>query len=198
MKNFKWICALICIAAFSGCQKGALVEQIPSDALLVEDFDAGMPPNYLGGDYGAWDSAPDDPSQSAEIFFDNNIRMGDGGYSLKIEYDVDSTNPAFNGLWMKMEGESFEPYEHIVFWIKGDSDAGFTERLRLELKNSAGETGSYVLSGITDEWQEIRVPLRNFRGVRDLSEVDELVFIFEDAFVTQKKGAVNIDNIYLD
>lgn len=203
MRKVSW--ALISVASimFLGCAKEVEVgEKAYAPAapgiLMIADFNAGEAPNILGGDFGAWDKDPEDETQSAEILFNDEVVDGDSLYALEIRYDVDSPNPAFNGIWMKLEDADFSSYENLVFLMKGDSQAGFTEELKLEMKNSRGDSGTYMLSGITDQWQEISVPLQSFRGLRDFSGMDELVIVFEDAVATQKEGVIYIDNIYVE
>ncbi len=183
-----------------GCAKevAAPREAAPAeDVLMIANFDAGSAPNMLGGGIGAWDRDPADPTQGAEAYFDSNVRVGNRGYSLRIEYDVDSPNPAFNGIWMKLEGADFSDYSHLALSVRGDAVAGFTERFKIELKNAAGDSGMYMLSGVSDSWQEFTIPLNSFRGLRDFSRMDEFVIVFEDAVANPKTGAIYIDNIYV-
>src|SRR3989338_6354852 len=84
----------------------ALFVSAPSSAaamLLVDDFDRGEKPNALGGDFGSWDKDPSDPTQRCVIAFDKANAFGNAGYSLRLDYDVDSPNPAYNGFWMKLQ-----------------------------------------------------------------------------------------------
>ncbi len=125
------------------------------------------------------------------------MRVGDEGFSMRIDYDVDSPNPAFNGYWMQLEGADFSEYSTFVISIKGDAEEGFTERFKLEMKNTEGQTGTYMVSGVTDEWQEFEIPLDRFRGLRDTSSMAEFVIVFEDTVANPKEGRIYIDNLYV-
>jgi len=200
MRKTTVVTAFLCAAGLlaAGCARVSEVETVTPERpsrMLIADFDAGGPPNMLGGDYGAWDKDPDDETQSAEIFFEEEKRMGDTGYSLGVKYDVDSPNPAFNGFWMSLAGSDFSDYDYLVISVKGDSEKGFTNRFKVELKNDAGQTGTYMVSGVTDEWQEIEIPLNMVRGIRDFSVMEEFVIVFEDAVASPKEGVIYIDNI---
>ena len=106
------------------------------DELVIADFDTGDKPNNIGGDFGAWDKDPNDDTQGTEMAFEPNDALGDpAGYSLRLDYDVDSPNPAYNGFWMKVNGEDLSKYNTLKLWIKGDAKAGFTKRIKLELKD---------------------------------------------------------------
>ena len=198
MKTLMFAALAAAALLVQGCaREGAVAGDGPTgDVLMIDDFNAGMKPNMLGGDFGAWDKDPEDFTQSAVASFDPDVKLGDEGFSMRIEYDVDSPNPAFNGFWMKLEGADFSEYENLHFSVKGDPEAGFTERFKVELKNTAGETGMYMLSGVTDEWQEMTLPLSSFRGLRDVSSMDEFVIVFEDTVANPKVGTIYVDNIY--
>lgn len=164
---------------------------------IIADFNSGKKPSNIGGDFGSWNKDPSDKTQGCVDSFANSIRRGAGGYSLKVVYDVDSPNPAYNGVWFKLNNADFTPYRKLVLWVKGDKIRGFTKVFKLELKNTNGEKGSYYVSGIKDDWTKIEIPLKNF-GLKDYSQMDELVIVFEDDKATEKEGVIYIDDIYLE
>jgi hypothetical protein len=160
--------------------------------LDIANFDTGMKPNLLGGDFGAWDKDVKDETQYCEAEFQSEAT----GYSLKLIYDVDSPNPAYNGFWMKLEEADFSPYESISLSIKGDADKGATDKVAIELKNISGQSGK-VFVPVTGEWQEKTIPLSSFAGIMDFSMMNEFVVVFDDTSSNPKTGAVYIDNIYV-
>ena len=166
-----------------------------ASTLLVDDFDRGQKPNALGGDFGSWDKDPSDPTQKCTISFDKAGAFGGVGYSLKIDYDVDSPNPAYNGFWMKLQGSNVSSYAKLTFYIKGDGPRGFTPQIKLELKNGQQEVGRYLLTGITEEWQQVTIPLSEFQGVTDWSGMTEFVIVFDDLTSTKKVGTIYVDEI---
>jgi len=172
-------------------------ETAPGAACVIDDFNAGDKPNKLGGDLGAWDKDPGDRSQSCAITYDPAVKNGDGGYSLRIEYDVESSNPAYNGFWTKLQNVNASARKNLVFFVKGDAAKGFTTRMKVELKN-VKETGRYQVNGITDGWQKIVVPLDQFNGLTDRSALTELVIVFDDLTSTKKTGVIYIDDICLE
>lgn len=179
-------------------QQAEKITALPKeDILIIADFDSGKKPNNLGGDFGAWDRDPNDYTQTAVDSFMSSIRHGDKGYSVQIYYDVDSPNPAFNGFWMKLNDLDFSKYKFLGFWIKGDPLRGFSKNFKLELKNSKGEVGRVYVTKVTSEWQEILIPLKEFKGINDFTDMSELVIVFEDTTATKKEGAIYIDDIYL-
>lgn len=168
------------------------------DAVVVADFDSGVKPNNVGGDFGAWDKDPMDFSQTCiESFNTSETRQGKG-FCLRIDYDVDSPNPAYNGLWMKLNGLDASEYSKLTFWVKGDEKRGYTPLFKVELKNNKGEVGRYYVTGITDEWQKVEIPLMKMAGISDFSNLAEFVIVFEDWRNPVKEGTIYIDDVQFE
>ncbi len=164
--------------------------------VCVDDFNAGSKPNCLEGDLGAFDFQPEDLTQSCLAAYNSDVKRGDSGFSMRLEYDVDSLNPAFNGFWTKLEDFDASDFSKLVFWVKGDQEYGFTDTFKVELKNNSGETGKYYVKNITAQWKKIEVPLKDFAFISDFSDLVELVFVFEDRIASKKQGTIWVDDIY--
>lgn len=167
----------------------------PVETLVVADFDSGDKPNNVGTGFGGWNKDPSDPTQWCKESFDNVTRHGDNGFSMKLDYSVDSPNPAYNGFWMMLPTLDVSKYDTLSFWVKGDPKAGYTTVFKVELKNAAKQVGRYYVSNVSDQWQEISIPLSEFKGLIDKTNLTEFVVVFEDRMATNKKGVINIDDI---
>ena len=163
--------------------------------LLVADFDSGNKPNNIGGDFGAWDKDPTDFSQGCTDIFDPVEKVGSKGFSMKLDYDVDSPNPAYNGFWMKLNGLNATKYKNISFDVKGDPEAGYTTVFKVELKNDKREVGKFYATGVDGSWQTITIPLKNFSGIVSLEGLTEMIVVFEDRMATNKDGILYVDNV---
>jgi len=172
-----------------------LVGRSNAAILKVADFDSGQKPNNLGGDFGAWDKDPTDFTQTCMDSFSSEVKCGDKGYSLKLTYDVDSPEPAYNGFWTKLQNQDLKAYKELVFFVKGDEEKGFTRRFKVELKNPA-QVSSFLVSGITGEWQKVVVPLNKFKRITDWSKMTEFVVVFDDLTSNPKEGIIYFDDIY--
>lgn len=162
---------------------------------VVADFDTGDKPNNLGGDFGGWDKDPNDETQGTQMAFEPDDALGDpSGYAIRLDYDVDSPNPAYNGFWMKLNGEDATKFNTINFYIKG-SGAAFTKRVKLELKDMTNKPSPYIVSGITDQWQKISIPFEKFRRITDWSSMNEFVVVFDDINSNPKTGTILIDQV---
>ncbi len=165
------------------------------DLLRIADFESREERNdFDGGYFGIWNKDPDDRTQGCRMSFVEE-GQGQGYYCLKLNYDVESPGPAYNGFWLLFIDLDLSTYDRIGFWLKGDKQAGFTKRFVVELKNEE-EAGRYELDGVDDEWKRVEIPLSEFQGVRSWSAMTEFVIVFEDNYVTKNEGTIYLDNLY--
>ena len=164
--------------------------------LVLADFDTGDKPNNIGGDFGAWDKDPNDDTQGTQMAFEPDDSLGDAaGYSVRLDYDVDSPNPAYNGFWMKLNGEDASQYNTLNFYAKGDAKATFTKRVKIELKDMTNKPSPYIITGLTDQWQKFSIPFEKFRRITDWSSMNEFVVVFDDINSSPKAGTIFIDHV---
>ncbi len=195
MRTDQWFASLMVLMLVFGIYTPLYAENAGKE-LVVADFDTGDKPNNLGGDFGAWDKDPNDESQGCQMSFAEDDAIGDkAGYSIRLDYDVDSPNPAYNGFWMKMNGADVTPYNTLTFYIKGDAEAGFTKRVKLELKDKSNKPSAYIVSGVTEKWQKVSIPLNKFRRIEDWKSLNELVFVFDDINSNPKVGSIQVDQV---
>lgn len=163
--------------------------------IVVADFNTGGKPNNIGGDFGSWDKDPNDPSQGTRMSFNPDEKYGKDGFSLQLDYDVDSPNPAYNGFWMKLGDIDATYYSKLVLYIKGDQAKGYPEKLKVDLKNAKGEVGKAYITQISGTWAPVEIKFSDFQGLKDFSKMTEFTIVFEDSVSRPKAGAVYIDNI---
>lgn len=163
--------------------------------ILVNDFNKKDNYNNLGGPFGSWNIFYSDPNQYCKDELTGSERTGDSGYALRLNYDVDSPYSAYNGFFTNLMGIDISDYNYLVFYIKGDKAAGFTNTMNVELKNRL-QAGKVTIEGITDEWKMIVLPLSRFVGISSFKEMKEFVIVFSDRNVTKKSGVIYIDDIY--
>lgn len=173
------------------------LDTTPQSELLVADFDSGDKPNNLAGDFGSWNKDAKDDTQGSYMSFVSDDALGNElGHSVRLDYGVDSPNPAYNGFWMKLNNADFTAYNTLDFYIKGDPKAGFTKRVKLELKDASGDPRStYVMTGISDQWQKISIPFKEFGAKANWEKMTEFVVVFDDVNSRPKTGSLFIDQI---
>lgn len=179
----------------AGVSSAADMKAEAGNEFLIADFNTGEKPNNIGGDFGAWSKDPTDFSQGCSESFDSVNRRGTTGFSMKLDYSVDSKNPAYNGFWMFLQNFDASKYDNLALWVKGDGKIGYTTVFKVELKNASKQVGRYYVTNITDGWQDIVVPLKDFKGITDFSNLSELVIVFEDRIASNKKGVIYLDDI---
>lgn len=162
---------------------------------MVADFNSGMKPNNIGGDFGAWIKDPNDPMQGAIESFDPVDRYGHSGYGLRLIYSVASRNPAFGGFWMRLQDLNASRFDSLAFRVKGDAKMGYTTVFKVELKDAVDQSSHYYVRGVTDQWQDVVIPLKDFQGIANLVRLKEFVITLEDTTASSKQGVLYFDDI---
>jgi len=163
--------------------------------LMVADFDSGTKPNNIGGDFGCWIKDPADPMQGCIEQFDARDRYGGKGYALRIIYSVASKNPAYGGLWMKLNDLDALRFDALAFRVRGDAGLGYTKTFKVELKDALDQSSHHYVSNVTDQWQDVVIPLSAFEGMANVRKLKEFVIVIEDRTATAKQGVIYLDDI---
>lgn len=168
---------------------------VPAAEVMVADFDSGRKPNNVGGDFGAWIKDPGDPMQGCIESFDRANAYGGQGNALRLIYSVASPRPAYGGLWMRLQNLDAARFGSLAFRVKGDPGLGFTRVFKVELKDAVDQTSHAYVRSVTDRWQDMRIPLKDFQGVANPARLKELVVVFEDVTATAQQGVIYLDDI---
>lgn len=184
----------LAVAVF-GCKPAKLQEE--STQLLVADFNSGQNVSNIGAKFGAWDKDPADATQTCQISFSDEEKVGSIGKSLVIRYDVESPNAAYNGIWMQLNNSDVTKYTKLVFYIKGDAKEGFTSTLKIELK-SASSVGKKMVS-VNDAWQKVEIPFSELDGLSETDRIlTEFTMVFDDVNSKPKEGLIYLDSVYFE
>lgn len=179
------------------------------ELLIVDDFDTALSKNKFGKDTVIWTNDPSDKSVWLETSFDGKVKCGNSGYSLKIDYNIQSAKSFVNpqgysvtrpevinrtifAYCTRVETD-VSRYKYLTFYIKGDDVEGYPRILPIEVKDNTFKPLRYTVEGITSEWQRVVIPLNVFKNL-DLKNFVEIVFIFDNT-LDRKKGRIYIDNI---
>lgn len=165
--------------------------------LVVAEFDTVGSVTDLGTPFGAWNPFPSDPSQGVTNEFSEE-HWGAEGKGMRIDYDVASPNPAYGGFWIQLRHRDLRIYDTVVFWIKGDPEAGSPKAIKAELKNDLGDEGQvgfHFITELSDQWQRFAIPFTAFRGIDQFERMTELVFTVSDLTAGDKEGAFYLDHI---
>lgn len=190
------LCLWACLSAHAqeeAAPGDASVKEVPP--LVMADFDSGKKPNNVKGDFGSWNYSPNDETQGCWDSFEAVNYDGKQGYSILLDYDVKSPNPAFCGFWAKLVGIDIDAYDVLSFYLKGDAKAGFTSRFKIELKTRGGRRAIYTINGVDATWQAFNIPFKQTRAVSDWSKMEEFTIVFDDILTTKKVGKIYLDQI---
>ena len=172
------------------CQPG-VAQNVP---FVVADFNKPGSSSNIGGEFGTWDKDPNDATQSCRMTFVRDDALGSKeGMSVRLDYDVDSPNPAYNGFWLKLENADTSKYGALSFYIRGDAETGFTSKIKVEIKDKKGGKETHVIENISEKWQKISIPLKLDQSVK--KQLSEFTIVFDDVNSRPKLGTILIDEI---
>jgi hypothetical protein len=120
-------------------------------------------------------------------------RGGRSDGCLRIDYDVDSPNPAYGGLTIPLEHANGSGCNALRIRLRGEPST-----VKIEL-HGAGGAGVTRVTGIRpDAWKELTIPYLRFGGmITDWTDLTRLVIVFEDATAQPKTGVLWLDDIAL-
>lgn len=200
----KYVITLISVAAlfllpFSGQAQTYKPDDTFTDAkpLVLFNFDKKIPMNNIGGGWGAFDANPSDRDASIRTKYLKDKDLHKAGYNLKVSYDVESAQPAFNGIWTKLNNLNLKQFAAVSITIKGDKEKGFSDFFKIEIKDKSTKIEANV-EDISTDWKKIVIPFDEFEGDTEEIAMDglsEFTIVFEDWKFKQKVGIYYIDDI---
>jgi hypothetical protein len=121
------------------------------------------------------------------------------GCVARLAYDIAD----WSAFWIDLLGADLRPYSQLVFDIRADPQNAPPDRIKIELKRAEGREVSILdISGITTDWQTMRVNLSDFEPtdymgpLSSFADMEELLFTF-DVERSGTTGIVYLDNIAL-
>lgn len=167
---------------------------------MIADFNNGETVNHLGQSFEVWLKGDgSDKTQSTAISFAEGDAMGgDAGKVLRVDYDVESEEPAYNGMRFNFGGYDASTFKSLSFYVRGDEEAGFSPNLKIEMIGANKRPSPMIVPNITSEWQKITIPFSDFFGIRDWTSLHQLVIVFADIVNDPKVGTFYFDNFSLE
>lgn len=174
---------------------------IPSETLVVADFDNCTGTNNLEGVMGA---AYQEPHNWLEETYVSETGQG---CVARLEYQIGQ----WAAFWMKLQEPDLSSFREadgfLAFNVRAEEP--IPTGVKIELKRycppagipvSCGELSIYYMTGISSEWETRYIPLEGFGTVgwaatlSSWENIEEMVFTFE-AQNSGNNGVVYIDNI---
>ncbi len=152
---------------------------------LIDDFDHIQGQNYWGGVIEKMDD-----HGSIEMNYDSeHAKVGD--YCLALDYDVSGPDD-WAGVFFTLTGDEsgvdITTYTYLSFQVKGSTD---NIPVKIELENRSLDAdrrksllyiNDYLDGGVTDEYQQVKIPLEAFANLDSFENVDVISFVFEEAY----------------
>lgn len=163
--------------------------------LLLDNFDH-SDLNLLGRKANVYKKLP----STCEFTRVSEPRVGKEGRSLELAYEKKTTGwCGYYSLLNQIDGEYFDlsKYKAASFMVRGERgkenfEIGMADKNWLNIGDSikAGPIDKYLPKGVTKEWQEVVVPLKDF-GKLDFTQMGAFVI----NFYKKERGAVYIDDL---
>ena len=174
---------------------------VPQD-FLVDNFDDGDGVNFLGGTYSEFIG----PGSGIMMTHSDINPLGELGQSLSILYNLPN-NGNYGGVSMALGAKGgvkdLSIYKSLNFFVRGSLS---NVSCKIELKNKSADAAhkasslyinDYLDGGVTTEWKKVQIPLDAFVNLDSLSNVNEMVFVFEHDY-NSASGFPNNATIFLD
>jgi len=199
---------ILTLAALGAAAEESRVDGQPAlKRLLLADFE--QPPGHpvaLG-----WQHSPADTAFGLRYQSVPSDRPGGPGQALRVSYRLPTTPSPENpdqpdqdfGLVLHLLGLDASDYDHVSFWLKGDTTAGFNQQLEIKFRRPhptlAGvrEEGNAVIANVSDQWQQITVPLRQMKGINDWRSIESFSINLHSQRTAVRTGAYLVDDIVL-
>ncbi len=168
--------------------------------LVIADFDQGTVTNDLDGYMGA----AYDPN-SGDHLLETYVPEGDEASFARLEYEIAN----YAAFWLQLNEVDLTEYRVLSFDIRADPSFAIPGSIEIQWRrNCPGGGGQCVeveahrVSGITQEWRKIAIPLEEFGWsghsdsgpLKAWDNVEQLAFVFHKE-TSGSKGCVYLDNI---
>lgn len=170
--------------------------------LLLHDFE-GMTGSLFGSGMSGWTAEPGVFAGRIQYDIAPANRVG-GSRALHLRYRFDAGADSDIGWQLTLPDLDASAYDHLEFWIRGDGEIGYADALKIEFKQPlagapAGllRKGSTVISGIGEEWRQIRVPLNLLSGISDWQHLRQFGVVLEPRRARMPSGGYWLDDIAL-
>ncbi|MBL8260548.1 MAG: DUF3131 domain-containing protein [Candidatus Competibacteraceae bacterium] len=168
--------------------------------LLLHDFEQAASP-LPGVTMSGWTAEPDARAGRVRYGLEPSEREG-GGRALHLRYRFNPEASSDIGWQLTLPDLDGSAYDHLEFWIRGDS--GQADALKLEFKQPLADSppglqrkGSTVITGIGGEWRRFRVPLNLMSGIEDWKHLRQFGIVFQPRRAPSAAGGYWLDDLAL-
>ncbi len=147
---------------------------------------------------GTWEHNIMDPDQSIKVSIVGEATAGKReGKVLRLDFDVDSPNPAMVGVWIKLQNQDLSSFDTLHLSLRSGDGERFRGSVAVQFTDSLYRKAAYLVSNVKEEWKEYRIPLKKFARIANWSQVKEFEIIIDDINANPKEGSLFVDEIYV-
>lgn len=170
----------------------AQIAQAGRDNLFLIDLDDPAVMRNIG----IWEHNLFDSEQSLKVDVMEGKKADEKkGRILRLDFDVDSPNPAMVGCWLKFENLDLSEFDTLRLKIRSGEAARFAGNLALQFTDVDNKKAPYLITGIGTDWKEFQVPLKKFNRIHDWSRITGFEIIIDDINARPKEGTLFVDEI---
>lgn len=169
-----------------------LAQQNELKKFWISDFDE----REMVGLFSVSTKNPMDEDQWIKVDWDNDDAAGHAeGKSLRIDYDVDSSESAKATFWLRLKQHDLTGFETLHISLKGSD--GARGNVTVQFVDSNYRVSPYVIGHIGSRWKEYQIPLKKFNRIRDWSAIQEFDIVIDDMNAIPKEGSLWVDEIFV-
>ncbi len=162
--------------------------------LWIADFEDSEAPKNTG----VWVHNILDPEQGLKMkIVQQDMEQKKTEKVLRLDYDVDSPNPAMVGFWVNLRNQDLRGFDTLHLNLKAGGGEQFPGNIALQFTDANNHKAPYLISNIPPEWKEFQVALKKFNRINDWSKIKEFEIIIDDINARLKEGIIFIDGIYV-
>jgi hypothetical protein len=145
-----------------------------ADTLLIDNFCDDDENNSLNGEADTFASAPPVPPCTGTV----TSALSSG--VLRLDYDVTAGPDCYSGYWSRTPLD-LNPYRTLAVKVRSErcGQVASISARTVPVVTGKLKLSDYLLNGITDQWQEARIPLAASSVVTDWTRGDSYVIAFE-------------------
>ncbi|MBK8754854.1 MAG: DUF3131 domain-containing protein [Candidatus Competibacteraceae bacterium] len=197
--SFHW---LLLISGLCGSKGAVIAAESTLPPLLLHNFERVASPTP-GVTMSSWSAEPG--IRAGRMWYRlEPAQRPDGGRALHLHYRFTADAASDIGWQLTLPNLDATAYDHLEFWIRGDDRAGFADALKVEFKQPLPNAppgllrqGSAEVTGITGDWQRIRVPLNLMNGIADWRHLRQFGIVLQPRRSPAASGAYWLDDIAL-
>src|SRR2546428_167841 len=192
----------------SGSANGPVKGDPPRQQMILDNFDGARHAGI------AWHASPSVTGSRAHLAMVSAPEQGVRGKALHLRYCFPAAARALAPAGLHSQAAALRvrlslpdvdarAYDALVFWVKGDATHGFAPMLDVGFLRphpalpGMFQAGNFRVTGITDRWQQMVIPLNLMLGMDEWTHLSEFFLRMHPRSSPTPRGAYFIDELML-